>query len=60
MRSVGAIRRLFTQAPEDSLLQTGGAGELIIARARVGLTSVLLVLAALSYIRFPESAQSRI
>jgi len=60
VRSVGAIRRLFTQAPEDSLLQTGGAGELIIARARVGLTSVLLVLAALSYLRAPESAQSRI
>ena len=60
MKPVGAFRRLFAQAPEESLLQTGGDGELIIARARVGLTSALFVLAVLSYLHAPESAQSRI
>ena len=60
MRSVGPVRRLFTRAPEESLLQTGGAGELIIARARIGLTSALLVLAVLSYLRNPESTQPRV
>ena len=60
MKPVGALRRLFAQAPEESLLQTGGDGELIIARARVGLTTALLVLAILSYLQTPESAQSRI
>ena len=60
MNPVGALRRLFAQAPEESLLQTGGDGELIIARARIGLTSVLLVLAILSYVHAPEAAQSRI
>ena len=60
MRFVGALRRLFAQAPEESLLQTGGDGELIIARARVGLTSALLALAVLAYLQVPASAQSRI
>ena len=60
MRPVGAFRRLFAQAPDASLLPTGGDGELIIARARIGLTSALLVLAVLSYVQAPESAQSRI
>jgi diguanylate cyclase (GGDEF)-like protein len=60
VESVGALRRLFAQAPDESLLQTGGDGELIIGRARIGLTAVLLVLAALSYIQDPTSAQSRI
>ena len=59
MKLVGALRRLFAQAPEESLLQTGGAGELIIARARVALTVTLLALAAFFYWRTPESAQSR-
>ncbi len=59
MKPVGAFRRLFVQAPEDSLLLTGGEGELIIARARIVLTSALLVLAALSYVQSPESTQSR-
>ena len=54
------MRRLFAQAPEESLLQTGGDGELIIARARVALTVTLLVLAAFFYWQAPESAQSRI
>ena len=54
------MRRLFAQAPEESLLQTGGDGELIIARARVALTATLLVLAAFFYWKAPESAQSRI
>ena len=60
MKLVGALRRLFAQAPEESLLQTGGDGELIIARARVALTVTLLALAAFFYWRTPESAQSRI
>ena len=60
MNPVGALRRLFAQAPEESLLQTGGDGELIIARARIGLTTALLVLAILSYVQASESAQSRI
>jgi len=60
VKLVGALRRLFAQAPEESLLQTGGAGELIIARARVALTVTLLALAAFFYWRTPESAQSRI
>jgi diguanylate cyclase (GGDEF)-like protein len=60
VKPVGAFRRLFAQAPEESLLQTGGDGELIIARARTGLTSALLVLAILAYLRIPGSAQSRI
>jgi len=60
VEAVGAFRRLFAQAPEESLLQTGGDGEVIIARARVAMTSALLALAILSYLRVPESAQSRI
>ena len=60
MKLVGALRRLFAQAPEESLLQTGGDGELIIARARVALTVALLVLAAFFYWRAPESVQYRI
>ncbi len=60
MKPVGALRRLFAQAPEESLLQTGGDGELIIARARVALTVTLLVLAAFFYWQTPEVAQSRI
>jgi len=60
VRSVGLVRRLFTQAPEESLLQTGGAGELIIARARIGLTSALLVLAVAAYLRNPDLAQPRV
>ena len=60
MKPVGALRRIFLRAPEDSLLQAGGAGELIIARARVGVTLVLLILAALSYRQHPSSAASRI
>ncbi|MBT8479723.1 MAG: GGDEF domain-containing protein [Gemmatimonadetes bacterium] len=60
MKPVGAVRRLFTQAPEESLLPTGGDGERIIGRVRVGVTSVLLVIAALSYLQDPDSAQSRI
>ncbi|MDP2469506.1 MAG: GGDEF domain-containing protein [Candidatus Palauibacterales bacterium] len=60
MNPVGALRRLFAQAPEESLLQTGGDGELIIARARIILTGSLLALAGLAYLRTPESAQSRI
>jgi len=58
--SVGALRRLFAQAPEESLLQTGGDGELIVARARIGLTWALLALATISYLQFPQEAQSRI
>lgn len=60
MRAVGALRRLFVDPPDESLLQTGGVGELIIARARVGLTGILLVLAAFSYIQNPTSVQSRV
>ena len=60
MRSVGALRRLFLQAPDESLLQTGGDGELVIARARAALTSVLLVLAILSYLYGPDEVQSRV
>jgi len=60
VKPVGALRRLFAQAPEESLLQTGGDGELIIARARMALTTTLLVLAAFFYWRAPEAAQSRI
>ena len=60
MKTVGALRRLFAQAPEESLLQTGGDGEIIIARARVALTSALLALAVLSYLQVPGSTQSRI
>lgn len=60
MKPVGALRRLFAQAPEESLLQTGGDGELIIARARVALTLALLAIAAFFYLKTPESAQSRI
>ncbi len=55
-----AARRLLFEPPEDSLLQTGGAGEQIIARARIGLTVVLLFLAGFEYVRLPELAQSRI
>lgn len=60
MKPVGALRRLFAEAPAESLLQTGGDGELIIARARVALTVTLLVLAAFFYWRTPESTQFRI
>ena len=60
MKPVGALRRLFAQAPAESLLQTGGDGELIIARARVALTVTLLVLAAFFYSQTPESTQFRI
>jgi len=56
----GALRRIFLKAPEDSLLQAGGNGELIIARARVGVTSVLLALAVLAYVQHPSSPQSRV
>ncbi len=54
------MRRLFTQAPDDSLLLTGGDGELIIARLRIAVTSVMLVVAALAYLQDPDSAQSRV
>jgi diguanylate cyclase (GGDEF)-like protein len=60
VKPVGALRRLFAQAPAESLLQTGGDGELIIARARVALTVTLLVLAAFFYSQTPESTQFRI
>lgn len=60
MNPVGAFRRLFLKAPEDSLLLTGGDGELIIARARIVLTTALLALAAFSYAQSPESTQARI
>lgn len=48
------------EPPEESLLQTGGVGEQIIARARIGLTSALLVIAILSYAGAPEQSQARI
>ena len=60
MTPVRAVRRIFWDPPEESLLQTGAAGELLIAKARVGLTTVLLILAVLAYLKAPGAPEPRI
>lgn len=60
MSRASAAWRLLWASPDESLLQTGGAGERIIGRARIFLTATLFILALLAYANSPEISQSRI
>ncbi|MFQ5746944.1 MAG: GGDEF domain-containing protein [Gemmatimonadota bacterium] len=52
-RSPAAVWRGFWSAPGGSALQAGGAGELVVARVRVLVVFILLVLSIETYIQGP-------